>query len=363
MLRESSAARLAASLLWRSLAILSSCAVWAGVAPLDSVSLSCVGGAGFLSSTSGLHAAGGLAVGGCHRSSGHLGRQAATEVVEIAALGGDDLARLFSRNGVGLRLARHVEHRASLDAVDVAADERIGIAAQHGHQHLVQTTHWPAGCARRCGWPFHQRVRAAAGCLPPPRALGLGAGAGAAARSGAGRGGCTGRGGRGAGASALGAGAVDATGAGADRVGCLYRRRGSGLCGGRGADPGRQRCRSGLAQVRWIKQQGVVAHDATRRPVGLQDHVHEGFADRTRAGQAQVLATVGPALQAHLQFTQGGVDLHAGGAERIHGRHTHAKAGGFFCRDLRYVDFRPQRLTQGRLHHDAAQGQCREPRP
>ena len=52
MLRESSATRVEASLAWRSLAIFSSLAVCAGVAPLDSVSLSAAGAAGAASFTS-----------------------------------------------------------------------------------------------------------------------------------------------------------------------------------------------------------------------------------------------------------------------------------------------------------------------
>ena len=58
--------------------------------------------------------------------------------VEILALCGNDSPRFFGAGALGLFGVRNADHRASLDAVDIAVDERAGVVAQHGHQHLVQ---------------------------------------------------------------------------------------------------------------------------------------------------------------------------------------------------------------------------------
>ena len=86
----------------------------------------------------GLDAARCFAVGGGHGCGRRSAGQLAAELVEIAGLGGNDLARFARRGGLGRGFVRHGEHGAGAHAVHIAVDEDLGIGAQHGHQHLVQ---------------------------------------------------------------------------------------------------------------------------------------------------------------------------------------------------------------------------------
>ena len=86
----------------------------------------------------GLHLARRLAIGDADRCLGRSTGKAPTEIVEIAALGGDGLASFPGTDSARLLGGGQVDHGARLDAVDVAADECVGARPKHGHQHLVQ---------------------------------------------------------------------------------------------------------------------------------------------------------------------------------------------------------------------------------
>ena len=64
--------------------------------------------------------------------------QLAAEFVEVTRLSGHDLARFLV--GRGLRSGRvwHLYYGAAAHAVDIAVDKSLGVAAQHGDQHLIQ---------------------------------------------------------------------------------------------------------------------------------------------------------------------------------------------------------------------------------
>ncbi|MDG5976379.1 hypothetical protein H010_14026 [Hydrogenophaga taeniospiralis CCUG 15921] len=115
--------------------------------------------------------------------------------------------------------------------------------------------------------------------------------------------------------------------------------------------------RSGRAQVGRIKQQGVVANDATGSPVGFQNHVHERFVHRAAAGQPQEGTTVWSPFQTDAQVAQGGIELHARGAKSVARGQTDPQAGRLFGGDFRHINFGSQGFPKGRLHHDAAQRQ------
>ena len=74
---------------------------------------------------------------------GHFGRrgsarQLAAEFIEVAALRGQNFARLTVGRGAGFGGAGQLQHGTGLEAVHVALDEGIGIRAQQCHQHLIQ---------------------------------------------------------------------------------------------------------------------------------------------------------------------------------------------------------------------------------
>ncbi len=105
------------------------------------------------------HAAGALAaVRLCDRRRALRRRREALAIgAEVGALGGDRLARLAGRDGLGGLGRGHRENDAGLQAIHVVAAEGARIGAEQRHQHLVERD---AGALRASG-DLRQRVAGA----------------------------------------------------------------------------------------------------------------------------------------------------------------------------------------------------------
>ena len=271
----------------------------------------------------GLYLAAGAAAGTADFGRRCGGGELAAEVAKVAALRGHDLARFTLGDGLCAGGVGHMQHGAGFEAVDVAADEGVGVAAHHGDEHLVE---------RDAG-----------------RTMGLGQAAGGVAGAGgdgfAVSGGAGGRGGCGGRTAGFGLALTFAfVGGGSGRG------HGAGLC--RRADG--SRC---LAQRRRVEQHGVAAHDLAGAPGGVEHQIDEGLVHGPVARQAQHHGAVGTALQLRLDAVDGSGILHALGAEHIGRGDLCAQGFGFGGGDLRQLDLGVQGLAQRRLHGDAAQGQ------
>ena len=120
----------------------------------------------------------------------------------------------------------------------------------------------------------------------------------------------------------------------------------------------RHRCRL-LPQGRRIEQHGVAAHNLARTPGGVEYQIDEGLVHGPGAGQAQHHGAIAAALQLHLHAVDGGRVFHALGAEGFRRGDLGAQRFRLGCGNLRQIDFCAKRLTQCRLHGDAAQSQGR----
>ena len=278
------------------------------------------GGAGILDV--GLDLATGAAVGCLYGRLRGLGGQAAAVGVEVTALRGDDLACLAGGGLQRLFAAGHLHHGSGADAVDVAVDERLGVAAQHGHQHLVQRH--AVGAVG---------IRQAPGRVAGLHPLAVVAGLRCRRRCG-GRGGCGG----------------------------TWAWGGAGRCGRRSGHGGRHlggRGRRGRAALAgWgVQQQGVGAHQIAGAPLRVDHQVDKRLIDRGVAAQAQAGRAIGVALQADLHTAGGAAVVHTLGTEDLGGGDLHAQAVDFRRGDLRDRDLRAQVFTQRRLDADGTQRQ------
>ena len=266
------------------------------------------------------------------------------ELVEILRLGRHDLACFLGRGGLGRCLIGHLNHDAAAHAVDVAIDEGLGVAAQHGHQHLVERDACGLVCRSKASGgvagsdaDFVTASRCCSGGLALAQRL----------RSG----------------FVLVAVIAQVPAGGADRAGgspcghggtcwrwCRHRgRRGLSRSGGR---------RSRAARCRGVKQQGVVALQLARCPVGIDHQIDKGIVDRLKAAELEHGRAVGALLHLHAHRIGSACEFHALGAEggwRCNGR---LQAVGFGSAELRDFNLGTQRLTQSRLHRDAPQCQC-----
>ncbi len=317
----------------------------------------------------GLHAAAGAALRRAGFHGRRAARQAAAEFIEVAALGHDDLACLGRRRGGCARSIGHRQHRARTDAVDVAADEGIGVGLQQGHQHLVERDAGRLGGAGDAAGGVARahgdllllgRRRRTCRCW---RGDGCGDGRRARRRCRAWCGNRSGKGGR----HRLRHGTHRARG---DRYRrrrgrgqyrktrrrCRRRRRGleAGHRGGgrrrqlRG-DGGRA---AGLAAGRGVEQQGVVARQAAAGRIGLQQHFQERFVDRAAAGQPDHGPAVAAAFDRHLHAHQGRVVFDAGRTESRRRTGLHREGFGLPGRQVGHLDLGAQGLAQvGRYRH------------
>jgi hypothetical protein len=86
----------------------------------------------------GLDFAGGFALGCIGWCRGHSPGQPLPVSVEVLTLGGNGLTG-FARIDLFRSLCiREIKNGPSLDAVDVAANERLRVGSQHGDQHLIE---------------------------------------------------------------------------------------------------------------------------------------------------------------------------------------------------------------------------------
>jgi len=94
------------------------------------------------------------------------------------------------------------------------------------------------------------------------------------------------------------------------------------LHGGRNLRQGGRLRRRWFAECRWVKQHGVVAHNAPGRPTGLQNHIDKGVVNSPVATEANVGAPIRSLLQGGTQARHGGVVIESGGNKRFGARHS-----------------------------------------
>ena len=287
-----------------------------------------------------LDAARGFPIGCGYRGLGCIAGQLVAELVEIARLGRHDLAGFTHRDGLGRGFVGNGDHGARAQAVDVAADEGLGIGAQDGNQHLVERdAAGPVGAgkaagrvagldAQLAGGGRHFRTRGPGGRLACRRCSGWPA--------------ALDRGGRGAGGRGCRYGGYRAGAPGA------FRLRQLGIGRDRGC---------GTARVGRIQQHGVAALQATRGPVGIDDEIHEWIIDRLRCAQLENGRSVRAAHQLDTDVAGRAAIFHALGAEHVGRSHGGAQAVCFGGADLGNGYLRAKRLAQRGLHGDPAQRQ------
>ena len=232
----------------------------------------------------GLNLAGSAARCCFHRSHRCHASQLTAELVEILRLGRHDLAGFLGRGGLGGRLIGQLNHRAAAHAVDIAIDKGLRVAAQHGDQHLIKRDAcWLVRCSNAtCGvaCPDANFIAAASRCRSAGLAFSLRLGCSFVLI---------------AVIAQVPAGRVDRAGRRACSHGGTRRRRHHGRRG-LGSGGGR---RSRAARCRRVEQQGVVALQLARCPVGIDHQVDKGIIDRLKAAELEHGRAVGTFLHLH----------------------------------------------------------------
>ena len=212
------------------------------------------------------------AAAGCAPGAGHLGARCpvcelSTELVEILALGNNDLRGFAGRRCLDLFGRGQIQDCAGPHAIDVIAAKCSRVGAQQGHQHLIEG-HVDGFCRQG---NFAGRVAGFDGDLSAWRRGGAGGRPNVALTRL-----CRLRRGR------------------RRQCGSLGRWAADGCRGRRDLRRGRLGC---LFQTGRVKQQRVVANNAPRRPIGLQNHIDERLVDGLIAAQSEIVAPVIAFLQ------------------------------------------------------------------
>ncbi|KWT74266.1 hypothetical protein APV28_0393 [Comamonas testosteroni] len=293
----------------------------------------------------------GSAAGCCfHRGYRRHASQLAAELVEILGLGRHDLACFLGRGGLGGCLIGQLDYRAAAHAVDVAIDKGLGVAAQHGDQHLIERDACGlVRCRNASGGvagPDADFITAASRCCSASLAFSLRLGCSLVLI---------------AVIAQVPAGRVDGAGRRACSHGGARRRRHHGRRGlggsGCGLSSGRGR-RGRAARGRGVEQQGVVALQLARCPVGIDHQVDKGIIDRLKAAELEHGRAIGAFLHLHAHRVGRACEFHALGAECRWRCDSGLQAVGLGSAELRDLDLGTQGLAQSRLHRDAAQCQC-----
>ena len=285
----------------------------------------------------GLYLAAGAACSSLHGGLRCLGGKAAAVGIEVTALGSDDLARFLSGSFQCLFPAGHLQHGASTQAVDVAVDKGIRVAAQHGDQHLVE-----------------RHTCRAVGVGDAPRSVAGAHAHGFIRSAGRSRSWCRSchdwLGGR--------CGRADAWAGGVSLACDRYRCWSSDLrCGDLRC---RSSCRCCAARGgRRVQQQGVAALHAAGVPLRVHDQIDKGIVQWRIAAQLQQGGAIRLLDQLHIDGAGCSAVVQTAGSEGFGGRDLHNQVAQLCRRGLWNGNFSAQVLAQRRVNAQCPQGQGR----